>query len=231
MVPGLFSRRRHDKKQMATLQSSQDEGKPYRFTTRSNRTVNPNTGDNLKRGSVVRTSTTTQAKSSPSTFQLKIDTSPGHVETTKKFVAGDYNKPGTPIIDRKTTPAVGASLKEDPSKTQARMKAQDEGQASYTAPGGKKEYSGRTTNTFRITPPSVKSSMTVTPGTPEIQRKSALTITKPSAGAGGGPFTREKTNVVPWISGMSKGGQKSMSRFGGTKSFSYRHRAKKNMNP
>lgn len=66
---------------------------------------------------------------------------PGKTSTSETFVAGDMN--GGKVNDRATTPELGKSLKENPTKTSMRMKAQAGGQTSYKAPSGKDEYSGR----------------------------------------------------------------------------------------
>jgi len=153
MIPGIFGgNKRRDMAQMDKLQSSD---KPMSFVAKSNKLTNPMTGSKIAKGSLVRSFVKKGTNTSfTQSIKPELKMTPGSMKVEKKFVPGDWNHPGNPIINRKTTPEIGKQMHENPAKTQARMEAQAAGKTSYNYKD-KEEYSGKNEMQTTHTPAKV----------------------------------------------------------------------------
>ena len=142
---------------------------------------------------------------SPSGSSVSTSVAMGKPE--KRFIPGDFNSKRP--IDRSTTPAVGASLGENPAKTQARMSAQSEGKTSYNF-GGKPEYSGRT-ETRRM--PELSTSAKVVPAkfkmsTSTPASSGTVSVTSKKLPSSGKMMKKRKLPRVPYFEGKGYGHNK-----------------------
>jgi len=122
------------------------------------------------------------------------------IPAQKKFVAGDYNPPGKPTVDRPTTMALGKQLKESPSKTQTRMAAQKAEKPTYEYKG-KKEYSGRSEviPAKMVTQEKKTPALTMKGESYTVPKKQVITKTEVTPLDQG--LTRKNKRLhVPWLS-------------------------------
>lgn len=136
------SRKEKDSRNLAAAKSAPYGGDV--IIKSKNKVANPaNKSQMLPRGSQVSFRNVNESfKGKDITAPARKYTTSTTIPASKKFVPGDYNKPGNPTVDRPTTMSLGKELKESPGKTQTRMMAQKEGKTAYDYKG-KKEYSGR----------------------------------------------------------------------------------------
>jgi len=194
------SRKEKDKRNIAAAKAAPHGGDV--IIKSRNKIADPaNKGRMLPRGSQVNFRNVSQTIKKPdTTVPAKKYTTSSTIPAKNKFVAGDYNPPGKPTVDRPTTPALGKQLREPASKTQARMDAQKEGRTSYDYKG-RKEYSGRVETTPAKTVTSEKSIPALTIKGESYTTPKAQVMTKaPVFGQDKGLTRKADAKHVPWLS-------------------------------
>ena len=196
IMPIIFNRKKKDTAGIASVAS----GKSKSYVTLSRRTVNPQTGLKIKRGSEITSSPTKKligfkSVSAPG----KISAGPPSIRTTSRFHPADMAS-GT-LQKRHTVPAHASMHNEHPAKVSLRMKAQGEGRTSYPHPQtGRAEISGVRTDTQKFSPGKVSIS-TKSIQVPVHASSPSLKISSPKASVG----VRLKPRAVT-LGGSSRSG-------------------------
>lgn len=193
------SRKEKDRRNIAAAQSAPYGGDV--IIKSKQKIANPaNKAQMLPRGAQVSFRNVNETVKNPdATVPAKKYTTSTTIPAQKKFVAGDYNPPGKPTVDRPTTMALGKQLKESPAKTQARMDAQKAEKPTYEYKG-KKEYSGRSEviPAKTVTQEKTTPALTMKGESYTVPKKQVITksvVSRPDQG-----LTRKSTaKHVPWL--------------------------------
>lgn len=179
----FLSRKAKDERNMAAVKDHDTS-----ITIKSKgKIANPNTGIPMSRGTQVTSRHSSTISKTPDTVVPGKSETKMVPHTSETFTAGDRNP--DKINDRVTTPELGRSLKENPSKTMARINVQKNPSSgkrigdvvAYDHGKNKNEYAGRYDKSTTFTPETTKSPDTVIPGKTKTETNRTINVSAPKA--------------------------------------------------